>query len=933
MKARHLLLSSCALAALLAINPSPAGAADAKAAQYYEDALQRYEKKDLPGTIVQLKNALKQDRKMLQAHVLLGKALLDSGQAPAAEAAFDEAQRLGVSRAELAVPLARALTAQGKLLDVVDAQRLPLTGLAPKTQAELLLVKAAAQTDLGDPKVALKMVEDARSLDPGNPDGWLAEVPLRLRDGQFAEALSAVDRAKALGASTAATQHELAQILHVQGNLKGALEAYDKALEAQPTLADARVARAGLLIDLRRDADAAKDVALLLKDNAIEPRGWYLSAILADREGKSAVVKTSLTRITELLDPAPAALIRYRPQMMMLNGQAHYGLGQREKAKPYFEGYARLQPASPIAKMLATIFMGEGNPDRAAETLEQYLVKVPNDTQAMTLLASAYMAKGRNARATELMQRALRDNDNPELYSAYGMSLLGAGRSADALTQLETAYRKDPGQTQAAAALAGLYLQGKQTAKALGIAQALVQRQPDNAGFLNLLGMAKAQGKDIPGARSTFEAAIRLEPTLSAVQLNLARLEMDDKQFDRSVSLLTAVLKAEPSNTEAMFELAALAQRLNKPDDVRRWLQKAYDQTDVKDLRPSLALVELNMGSGRKDEALKVAQTVVNRSPDSLPANLMLARVQLALGDQPGALATLSTLNRLAPIEAEVQVKIALLQMLAQNLPGAAYALGKALDAKPDDLRALALMSEVELRQGDPAKAEARAQAVLKLAPKRAIGYSLLGDAAMARKQAAQALDFYRKAHQAEPSRDTYARLFKAQAAQSSKQAAVLAEGWLKAHPEDLAARRLLAQMHVITHNMPAARQEFEKLRSAAPKDPDVANDLANTLLVLKDPQALAVAEQALALAPMDPNIIDTAGWIAFKSDKLDRALQLLRDARLRAPESPVVRYHLGAALAKSGRKAEASEELTAALKVAAFAERSEAETLLKTLK
>lgn len=55
-------------------------AADPKASKYFEDALTRYEKKDIPGAIIQLKNALQIDPTMLPMQVLLGKALLQNGE-------------------------------------------------------------------------------------------------------------------------------------------------------------------------------------------------------------------------------------------------------------------------------------------------------------------------------------------------------------------------------------------------------------------------------------------------------------------------------------------------------------------------------------------------------------------------------------------------------------------------------------------------------------------------------------------------------------------------------------------------------------------------------------------------------------------------------------------------------------------------------------
>ena len=53
----------------------PAFAVDAEGARYYEDALARYEKNDVAGAIIQLKNALQKDPSMLAAHLLLGQGI------------------------------------------------------------------------------------------------------------------------------------------------------------------------------------------------------------------------------------------------------------------------------------------------------------------------------------------------------------------------------------------------------------------------------------------------------------------------------------------------------------------------------------------------------------------------------------------------------------------------------------------------------------------------------------------------------------------------------------------------------------------------------------------------------------------------------------------------------------------------------------------
>ena len=88
---------SAAGAALLAVSVATLAAPDPKAARLYEDALTRFDQRDVKGAIIQLKNALQVDNSLLPVHLLLGRALLEDGQPAAAEIALNEAVRLGAT--------------------------------------------------------------------------------------------------------------------------------------------------------------------------------------------------------------------------------------------------------------------------------------------------------------------------------------------------------------------------------------------------------------------------------------------------------------------------------------------------------------------------------------------------------------------------------------------------------------------------------------------------------------------------------------------------------------------------------------------------------------------------------------------------------------------------------------------------------------------
>lgn len=619
----------------------------------------------------------------------------------------------------------------------------------------------------------------------------------------------------------------------------------------------------------------------------------------------------------------------------MLNGLSHFGLGQRDKAKQYLVAFQRIQGNSPASKLLAQILLAEPNVPGAIDVLESYLKAQPADAQAMTLLASAYMSLGRNAKATALMQEALKGRDTPEMRTVLGVSLIRGGQSVEGVNELDSVFQKTPGQTQAGLTLINMYMRSGQAAKAISVAENLVKQFPQNAGFFNLLGMARGQGGNEAAAKTAFEQALKLDDSLIAAKLNLARLEIATKAYDAATARLTTILKTDEKNAEAMYEMAVISERRGETPDAQRWLEKANDLSGPKELRWGLALLNFFLRTGHLDLALQAAKRLSSKAPDNLQVLMAYGRTQLAMGDPIGAKSSLTSATRFADYNAPQQVEIAMLQLAANNLDGASYSLDKALSGQPDFLPAMALMADIELRKNDPVKAEKRARDIVAKYPQRAIGYSIFGDVARSRGQTAAAIDNYRRGHQTEPSTETLLRLLGALSLQDNGKPAIqLGEQWINTHPKDIAVRKVVGDAYARAGNFALARSNYESVLKLAPDDSGVLNNLANVLLRLKDPAAIKIAEQALAKNPGNPNAIDTLGWILFQNGQTDRALTMLRDARLRVPNNAEIRYHLAVVLAQTGRKNEARDELEAVLKAGNSSEfTADAQALLRTLK
>ncbi len=756
-------------------------------------------------------------------------------------------------------------------------------------------------------------------------------MPLRIRAGQFREAQTAVDRALVIAPNSAEALYLRGTVAHIQGDAAAAMTSYAQALKLQPTHTEALVSRAGLWMDQQRAPEAFTDVTELLRTSPGDPRGHYLSSLISERQGKSAETKAALNKITALLDPVPIETLRYRPQALMLGGLAHYGLNQREKAKPYLEAAQRSQPGSGVSKLLAQIHLSDKNVDRAIASLDGYLKLHPNDSQALLLLASSHMAQGRHARATQLMQDAMRSQDRPDFQTMLGLSLVGSGQFGDALKALEAAFQKDPSQLHAGVALATLYMQGGQPARAGKIAESMVKLRPESPGVQNLLGMVRASNGDRVGAKAAFEAATKLDAAFPQPQVNLARLDIEAKAYDAAAVRLNAVLARDAKNLDALAELGRLSERRGQLTEAQRWLEKAVDYSKPADLQPGVTLVEFHLRNNQSAAAKEAARGLLAKAPEALPVLLTLARVNLAHGDPAAARTDLARAATQATRNPPLLLQIAVLQSSAGHLPGAAYSLEKALAERPDFLPAQALMAEVTMRQGQLDKAEQQIRQIIVGHPKIGVGYGLQGDLARARGQRAAAVVAYRRAHQIEQSTTSLLRLYSASEGAAALQSA---EQWLKTHPQDVSVRRTLADGLARTGDLATARRTYEALLKVAPDDAEALNNLANVLLLTQDPGALKVAEQALSRSPSAPHIISTVGWAAFKAGQNDRALQFLRDARLRDPADRDTRYFLSAVLASTGRPTEAREELEAALSGdRQFSSAKEAEKLLRTLR
>jgi Tfp pilus assembly protein PilF len=144
---------------------------------------------------------------------------------------------------------------------------------------------------------------------------------------------------------------------------------------------------------------------------------------------------------------------------------------------------------------------------------------------------------------------------------------------------------------------------------------------------------------------------------------------------------------------------------------------------------------------------------------------------------------------------------------------------------------------------------------------------------------------------------------------------------------------KALAEGYLRLGDLNAAGKIYTLLLDAGSQDAEVLNNLAMIRFQQGEVTAQALARSAHALAPDNPAINDTLGWILVKGGEPAEGLGYLRNASLMASGNKSIRFHIAAALVSLGRRDEAREALQDLMASAGeFAERAEAGALLKQL-
>ena len=904
------------------------------ASAYYENALKHYNNAQYDEAVIQLKNAFRENPRLLPALVLLGKTYLETGNPAAAEAALKNAIELGADLSLVIIPLSNAYLKQFKH-DLLLTDSVPDT-LPQDIKSKLHLLRARAAFEINNRSALNNSIVEAERFSPMDPDLLALKATLSMRSGALDKAQEIISRLESLYPEAPNTWLTDASLKHIQGNLAGALDSYKKVISLSPGNNDARIARIGLMMDLNRHTETVADLTELDKSIPFDPRVSYLRGVLLAHTGDHQGSIAALNEALNTLDALGSKIVTRNLQLLMVAAIANYSLNKFESARNYLEIYVN-SSANELAphQLLASIYMHQGEYRNAINLLKIMLETFPDNPNILAMLAQAYDSAGNHQLSIITFEKALKQKGHDQnLKTQLAISKMNAGQIEQGLSDLKKLFNNDQTQASISLSLAISLLIQREFDSAVKVARKLVESEPTNLAKQNLLAIALTSIGNHAEAKELFKSILIAAPDSSSVKMNLAKIERLDGNIENAQLLLNQLLKEKGQRPEIMLEMARLSTAQGDRVGALRWAKDAAN-TAPKSFSINSYLIDLLLENDDVDQALKVALDQEAVHPDNLHVLESQVKVLRATQKTVQLLSLLRRMATLAEFNTQWLLKIANYQIEAESIQEASYTLFRGLQGNPQHFETLVLLADVETRLGRLNNAMDHAKQLITDHPMAHEGYLLAGNIHMARNQFKNAANSYFEALKYDRNAFLILRLHIAQRYLNQKTTAkTTLLDWLTLHPEDLLVKNALAEFYLSVDDYAQAHRIYLQLLAQNSNSPYLHNNMAYSLFKLKQTEkAIEYARHAYSLASEESLINDTLGWLLVNNSNPAEGLPFLREALTREPGDVEIRYHLAVALFKLGRRSEARRELLIALEPEInFNDYTEATQLLEEL-
>ncbi|MBI3772217.1 MAG: PEP-CTERM system TPR-repeat protein PrsT [Gammaproteobacteria bacterium] len=927
---RRLVLGAMVSAALVLGAVGCSSDANLTDAEYVERAKEYQDKGELQASVIDLKNALQKNPNNAEARWLLGKIYLALDNATAAEKELLRARDLGIASIAIAVPLGKALLAQGEAKRVLDEIAVP-SGVSAEVRTGVLTVRGEAYLKLGQRDMAQAELSEALEACANSKcsDTWLALSNLEMDKGNSIAAKEWITKATIQDPKNVTAWLYLGEFEDALSHPKETLEAYNKAVQVAPGDFRALYARAVALLDSGQVDQAKVDLEAMRKRMPKSPALSYI-------EGRFAIHNKDYAKAQSHLEN----FLKTSPRHPVANyylAVAHVAQGHLQQAETRLTQLLAAYPNAMLTRrLLATVQAASGNSDNAINTLEPFIRKNTDDPGVLSLIGRIYLQKGDPRSGATYLQRAVEiEPKSAQTRMLLGQAFNAQGKSELALEQFDAVLKLDPKSTEAAVMRIMTHIRNKNYDAALQAIDSLKGSVPKSPLPDSLAASVYLVKRDYSQARQSLEHALSLDPKFIEARVKLAQLAQSQRDVAAARVQYQKVLELDPNHLDSLIALAGFDVGDRKIAVAVQKLERAIKAHPESD-RPYVELARLYLDSGDALKALAVSSDGVRRVTQPSPVLLEVLGIAQLATESASAVTTFKQLVELAPSAASAQLHLATAWAKLGDVKETRKALNESLRLRPRQIEAKAALARLELQQGQPSQTLRLAGEIRKDFPASPEADVLEAEAYLQQRRLTQAWQAYDQAmHKGAPAIVLRDYALARDLTGDGPAAERLLLDWLVKQPNDAVTRSAVGELYLRHGELDKARQALETAVKQLPNHPGTLNNLAWIYGQSgKDKRALQYAEKAYQLQPNDPLIADTLGWLVLDAGDMQRAVDLLADAYKRAPRHGGIAYHYASALVRQGKSQQAKSVLEQVLASGVpFDDRNQANTLLLKIK
>ena len=433
-------------------------------------------------------------------------------------------------------------------------------------------------------------------------------VLTRRQLGYWQDGESLFREALAVTKDNALARNCLGVALYQKGDLAGAANEYQQAVNLNPHFSDAYY-NLGLLLDKQGQTDAAVSEfqqALQYKPNRLDA-GNQLAADLFKKgetgpaieqyqktlelNPNSADVRNNLGAALDKAGQTDAAIAQYQQALRLKPDDAdacnNLGIalgkqGRTDEAIGQYQQALRLKPDFASARNnLGGALYKQGRLDEAADQYQQALQLIPGSAEIHNNLAMVRVRQGRFDEAIQEYEQSLQvATEDVQTGYNLGAALDHLGRLDEAIRQYQQLLGRHPDCAPARQNLAGDLEQKGEAGAALREYQSLARLEPDSAVAHNSLGRCFAELGRFDEAAGEFQQALRRDPKSAEANNNLGYLWTDQgEHLEAALALIQNARKADPKNASYLDSQGWVLLKLNRPAEGVDYLRQAIRQS------------------------------------------------------------------------------------------------------------------------------------------------------------------------------------------------------------------------------------------------------------------------------------------------------------------------------------------------------------------